>query len=151
MQDVESYWDPVAGERSGCCSRLVGGAWTPERAHFCYEPSGIYVRCARLLRISAKVQKCDFLSSMKKRPKPGAWGGGMIRKYFLETYFPAVTKAGVGRYVCSSPQKARKINLITDSGVRGPFTRNTAPNSAPYTTESCFVSLGHSARDQTIG
>ena len=35
--------------------------------------------------------------------------------------------------------------------VRGPFARNTTPNSAPYTTESCFVSLGHSARDQTIG
>ena len=35
--------------------------------------------------------------------------------------------------------------------VRGPFARNTTPNSAPYTTESCFVSSGHSARDQTIG
>ena len=35
--------------------------------------------------------------------------------------------------------------------VRGPFARNTTPNSAPYTTESCFVSSGHGARDQTIG
>ena len=35
--------------------------------------------------------------------------------------------------------------------VRGPFARNTTPNSAPYTTESYFVSSGHSARDQTIG
>ena len=35
--------------------------------------------------------------------------------------------------------------------VRGPFARNTTPNSAPYTTESCFVSSGHRARDQTIG
>ena len=35
--------------------------------------------------------------------------------------------------------------------VRGPFARNTTSNSAPYTTESCFVSSGHSARDQTIG
>ena len=34
--------------------------------------------------------------------------------------------------------------------VRGPFARNTTPNSAPYTTESCFVSSGHNARDQTI-
>ena len=25
------------------------------------------------------------------------------------------------------------------------------PNSAPYTIESCFVSWGHSTRDQTIG
>ena len=31
--------------------------------------------------------------------------------------------------------------------VRGPFARNTTPNSAPYTTESCIVSSGHSARD----
>ena len=29
-------------------------------------------------------------------------------------------------------------------------TGYTTPNSAPYTTESCFVSSGHSARDQTI-
>ena len=35
--------------------------------------------------------------------------------------------------------------------VRRPFARNTTTNSAPYTTESCFVSSGHSARDQTIG
>ena len=34
--------------------------------------------------------------------------------------------------------------------VRGPFARNTTPNSAPYTTEYCFISSGHSARDQTI-
>ena len=27
-----------------------------------------------------------------------------------------------------------------DAVVRGPFARNTTPNSAPYTTESCFVS-----------
>ena len=33
--------------------------------------------------------------------------------------------------------------------VRGSFARNTTPNSAPYTTESCFVSSGHSARDHT--
>ena len=32
--------------------------------------------------------------------------------------------------------------------IRGPFARNTTPNSAPYTTESYFVSSGHSARDQ---
>ena len=35
--------------------------------------------------------------------------------------------------------------------VRGLFARNTTPNSAPYTTESCFVSSGQGARDQTIG
>ena len=35
--------------------------------------------------------------------------------------------------------------------VRGPFARNTSPNSAPYINESCSVSSGHSARDQTIG
>ena len=37
------------------------------------------------------------------------------------------------------------------NAVREPFARNTTPNSAPYTTVSCFVSSGHSARDQTIG
>ena len=26
--------------------------------------------------------------------------------------------------------------------VRGPFARNTTPNSAPYTAESCFISSG---------
>ena len=35
--------------------------------------------------------------------------------------------------------------------VCGPFARNTTPNSTPYTIESCFVSSGHSAKDQTIG
>ena len=35
--------------------------------------------------------------------------------------------------------------------VRGSFARNTTPNSDWYTTESCFVSSGHSARVQTIG
>ena len=29
--------------------------------------------------------------------------------------------------------------------------QETTPNSTPYTTGSCFASLGHSARDQTIG
>ena len=32
--------------------------------------------------------------------------------------------------------------------VRGPFARNTTPNSAPYSTESCSVSSGHSARQK---
>ena len=36
--------------------------------------------------------------------------------------------------------------------VRESFARNTTPNSAPYNTESCFVSSGHSARyHQIIG
>ena len=40
--------------------------------------------------------------------------------------------------------------LFCMDALRGPFARNTTPNSAPYTTESCFVSSGNSARDQTI-
>ena len=32
--------------------------------------------------------------------------------------------------------------------VRDPFTRNTTPNSAPYSTESCLVSSWHSTRAQ---
>ena len=35
--------------------------------------------------------------------------------------------------------------------VRGLFARSTTtPNSAPYTTGSCFASSGHNGRDQTI-
>ena len=47
--------------------------------------------------------------------------------------------------------KAEEIKALCMDAVRGPFARNTAPNSASYTAESCFVSSGHSARDQTIG
>ena len=65
MQGVESYWDHVAGERSGYCSRLVGVAWTPGRARFSCQPTGVgqwllYVRCAGLLRISAEVRLAFF-------------------------------------------------------------------------------------------
>ena len=35
--------------------------------------------------------------------------------------------------------------------VREAFTGNTTLNSEPYTTVSCFVSLGYSARDKNIG
>ena len=47
--------------------------------------------------------------------------------------------------------KRRQSRPSCMDAVRGPFARNTTPNSAPYTPESCFVSSGHSARDQTIG
>ena len=47
--------------------------------------------------------------------------------------------------------KRRQSRASCMDAVRGPFARNTTPNSAPYTTESCFISSGHSARDQTIG
>ena len=47
--------------------------------------------------------------------------------------------------------RRRQSRPFCMDAIRGPFARNTTPNSAPYTTESCFVSWGHSARDQTIG
>ena len=52
----------------------------------------------------------------------------------------------------SRPEWLRQRNLrpFCMDAVCGPFARNTTPNFAPYTTESCFVSSGHSARDQTI-
>ena len=69
----------------------------------------LYVRCAGLLRISAEVRLAFF------EEKVEVGRGGMIRKYFLETYFSAGTKAAVGRYVCSSPQKTRGKTIIADS------------------------------------
>ena len=74
MQGVESYWDHVAGERSGCCSRLVGGAWTPGRARFGCQSTGVgqgllYVRCAEVLRISAEVRLALFCEE-----KVETWG-----------------------------------------------------------------------------
>ena len=47
--------------------------------------------------------------------------------------------------------RRRQSRPFCMDAVRGPFARNTTPNSAPYTTESCVVSSGHTARDQTIG
>ena len=70
------------------------------------------------------------------------------RRYLRELYDqPKVALSLKTRMV-----KAEAIEaLFCMNAVRGTFARNTTPNSPPYTTESCFVSSGHSARDQTIG
>ena len=38
MQGVESYWNPVGGERSGFCSRISGEPSTGGRARTCCQP-----------------------------------------------------------------------------------------------------------------
>ena len=47
----------------------------------------------------------------------------------------------------TTSQKWRSPFLCMDV-VRGPFPKNTTPNSAPYTTGTCLASSGHIARDQ---
>ena len=70
-----------------------------------------------------------------------------IRRYLRELYDqPKVALSLKTRMV-----KAEQSRPSSMDAVRGPFARNTTLNSAPYTTESCVVSSGHSARDQTIG
>ena len=67
-----------------------------------------------------------------------------IRRYLRELYGqPKVVLSLKTRMV-----KAEAIKVL----VYGCSTwALTTPNSAPYTTGSCFGSSGHSARDQTIG
>ena len=71
-----------------------------------------------------------------------------IRRYLREFYDqPRVAFSLKTRMV-----KAEAIEaLLYGYTVSRPLARNTTPNSAPYTTGSCFPSSGHSARDQTIG
>ena len=70
-----------------------------------------------------------------------------IRRYLRELYDQPKSRSP------SRPEWLRRGQPRPScmDAVRGPFARNTTPNSAPYTTESCFVSSGHSARGQTIG
>ena len=72
-----------------------------------------------------------------------------IRRYLRELY----DQPKVALFLKTRMVKAEAIEalLYGSDAVRGSFARNTTPNSAPYTTESCFVSSGYSARDQTIG
>ena len=70
-----------------------------------------------------------------------------IRRYLRELYNqPKVALSLKIRMV-----KAEAIEPSCMDAVRGPSARNTTPNYAPYTTESCFASSGHSTRGQTIG
>ena len=71
-----------------------------------------------------------------------------IKRYLQELYDqPKVALSFKTRMV----KAEEAIEALLYDAVRGPFARNTTPNSAPYTTETCFVSSGHSARDKTIG
>ena len=72
-----------------------------------------------------------------------------IRRYLRELY----DQQKVAPSLKTRMVKAEAIEalLYTMDAVRGPSARNITPNSAPYTTGSCFPSSGHSARDQTIG
>ena len=69
-----------------------------------------------------------------------------IRRYLRELN----DQPRVALFLKTRMVKAEAIEALLGA-LREPFARNTTPNSAPYTTESCFVSSGHSARDQTIG
>ena len=71
-----------------------------------------------------------------------------IRRYLRELYDqPKIALFLKTRIIKAEATEA----LFSMDVVRGLFARNTTVNSAPYTTGSCFVSSGHSARDQTIG
>ena len=70
-----------------------------------------------------------------------------IRRYLRELYDqPKVALSLKTRMV-----KAEATRPSCMDAVRGSFARNTTPNTAPHTTDSCFVSSGHRVRDQTIG
>ena len=73
----------------------------------------------------------------------------IIRRYLRELYDQP--KAALVLKTRKVKAEAIEALLYGSDAVRGPFARSTTPNSAPYTTESCFVSSGYSARDQTIG
>ena len=59
-----------------------------------------------------------------------------IRRYLRELY----DQPKVALSLKIRMAKAEAIEaLLSMDAVRGPFARNTTPNSAPYTTESYFV------------
>ena len=69
-----------------------------------------------------------------------------IRRYLRELcHQPKITLSLTIRIRVRKPKPS-----FTDAG-RGPLVTSTTLNSAPYTTGSCFVSLGHNVRHQTIG
>ena len=72
-----------------------------------------------------------------------------IRRYLRELYDQPKVALSLKTRMFNLRRRQSRPSCM--DAVRGPFARNTTPNSSPYTTESCFVSSGHSARDQTIG
>ena len=70
-----------------------------------------------------------------------------IRRHLRELYDqPKITLSLKTRMVRLKQSRPSSVDAV-----RGPSARNTTPNSARYTTGSCFVSSGCSARDQTTG
>ena len=70
-----------------------------------------------------------------------------IRRYLRELY----DRPKVALSLKTRMERPRQSRPTCMDAVRGPSARDTTPNSAPYTTGSCFVSSGRSARDQTTG
>ena len=70
-----------------------------------------------------------------------------IRRYLRELYDQPESRSP-SRPECLRRRQSRPSCM---DAILGPFASNTTPNSAPYTTETCFVQSGHSGRDQTIG
>ena len=69
-----------------------------------------------------------------------------IRRYLRELY----GQPKVALFLKTRMVKTETIKVTLYGYSTWIFARNTTPNSTPYTTESCFVSSGHSGRDQVI-
>ena len=69
----------------------------------------------------------------------------LIRRYLCELYDQLKVALSLKTRM-ARPSQWRPSCM---NAVSGPSVRNTAPNSAQYTTGHCFPSSGHSARDQT--
>ena len=70
-----------------------------------------------------------------------------IRRYLCELYDQPKVELSLNTQMVRPRQSGPSCMDV----VRGPFARNTTPNSTPFTAVSCFASPGHSASDQTIG
>ena len=86
MQGVESYWNPVGGERSGFCSRISGEPSTGGRARTCCQPRVVGWFILGMPCSWIDVRRYDWLSPENKGRNLGQGGGRVSGNYVLTIF-----------------------------------------------------------------
>ena len=117
MQGVESYWNPVGGERSGFCSRISGEPSTGGRARTCCQPRVVGWFILGMPCSWIDVRRYDWLSPENKGRNLGQGGGPypeIMFNYFWKLNFFSATML-----LLSSQHKGKTIKK-KQSRIRDP-------------------------------